>query len=350
MDKVAVAVTGLNATDNPAPGIAVIRCLREDEELRGRIIGLAYDSLDTGVYDPDLCDRVFLIPYPTEGGGALLTRLKHIHDRQEIGVLIPTLDSELGNFIRLRHELEPMGIRMLLPTEEQLQMRSKVKLGEFAHAHGIPFPLSISVSSPEQLSDAISQLGIPIVIKGCFYEAVVSHNLEQARTAYFSIANRWGLPVVAQSYMPGEEYDICALGDAEGKLSGAVAMRKLRLTEKGKAWAGITILDSELLELTRQVMEGLGWVGPSEIEFIRSAHDNKYHLFEINPRFPAWCYLTAGCGLNLPARHLRLALGEKLPPSLDYRTGTVFVRHATDIICPLDTLEALTTRGEVIRD
>ena len=42
-----VAVTGLNATDNPGPGVAVIRALR-DADPAIRIIGLAYDALDPG--------------------------------------------------------------------------------------------------------------------------------------------------------------------------------------------------------------------------------------------------------------------------------------------------------------
>ena len=349
MDKVSFAVTGLNATDNPAPGIAVIRAIRSDKSWQGKAIGFAYDSLDTGVYDPDLCDRVFLIPYPTEREQAVLARIQYVQEVEPFQVLIPTLDAELTCFIRLRHELEPLGIHMLLPTEEQLAMRSKAQLGDFAHAHGIPFPLTLSLTSPEQLGDAMYQLGVPIVVKGCFYEAQICHTLEQARTAFFSIAGRWGLPVLAQMYQPGEEYDICALGDREGRLNGAVAMRKLRLTDKGKAWAGITIRDKELLELGRKVAEGLKWTGPMEIEFIKSAKDGRYYLFEINPRFPAWCYLTAGAGLNLPSRYLKLAMDEKVAPSFDYRTGTIFVRHATDIICELDVLEALTTKGEVTR-
>jgi carbamoyl-phosphate synthase large subunit len=343
------AVTGLNATDNPAPGIAVIRAVRSDKEWQGKVIGLGYDSLDTGIYDPELCDRVFLIPYPTQDERAMLARLEYIRHQQPFQVLIPTLDSELTSFIRLRHELEPMGIRMLVPTEEQLAVRSKAQLGDFAHAHGIPFPLTFVITDPAMLANAFQQLGVPIVVKGCFYEAQICYTLEQARTAYFSIANRWGLPVLAQAYLPGEEYDICALGDKDGKLNGAVAMRKLRLTDKGKAWAGITIQDAELLELTRRVVEGLSWTGPMEIEFIRATHDSRYCLFEINPRFPAWCYLTAGCGLNLPSRYLKLALDQKVAPSLEYQPGTIFVRHATDIICSLDILESLTTRGEVRR-
>jgi carbamoyl-phosphate synthase large subunit len=349
MAEMSFAVTGMNATDNPAPGIAVIRAIRSDARWQGRAIGLAYDALDTGVYDPELCDRVFLIPYPTEREQGLLARLEYIAAEAPFQVLIPTLDAELVNFIRLRHELEPMGIRMLLPTEEQLAMRSKAKLSEFAHAQDVPFPLTIAVTAPGELAAAMNTLGVPFVVKGCFYEAQVCHTLEQAHTAYYAISGRWGLPILAQAYLPGEEYDVCALADPDGKLAGAVAMRKLRLTDKGKAWAGITIQDEELLDLSRRIVEGLGWTGPMEIEFIRAATDHRYHLFEINPRFPAWCYLTAGCGLNLPMRYLQLAMGETVKASLDYRPGIIFVRHATDIICGLDVLEALTTRGEVAR-
>ena len=39
--KVTVAVTGLNNIDSPGPGIPVIRGIRESQEFRVRIIGLA---------------------------------------------------------------------------------------------------------------------------------------------------------------------------------------------------------------------------------------------------------------------------------------------------------------------
>jgi len=58
MDKVdvTVAVTGMNATDNPAPGVAVARALRHEPTFEGRIIGLGYDALDPGFYGDGLVD------------------------------------------------------------------------------------------------------------------------------------------------------------------------------------------------------------------------------------------------------------------------------------------------------
>ncbi|MDK9701302.1 MAG: ATP-grasp domain-containing protein, partial [bacterium] len=132
------------------------------------------------------------------------------------------------------------------------------------------------------------------------------------------------------------------------KLVGAVPMRKLRLTDKGKAWAGITIRDPELLEITERMIEALRWQGPCELEFMRHEQTGQYFLIEINPRFPSWCYLTTGSGQNLPYAVMQLALGNDPGVLPDYRSGVTFARHAVDIICDLKALEGLTVRGEVL--
>ncbi|HNN97902.1 MAG TPA: hypothetical protein PKI03_36815, partial [Pseudomonadota bacterium] len=54
-----IAVTGLNATDNPAPGVGVLRALQLARP-QDRLIGLAYDALDPGIYTRDLVSDVFL--------------------------------------------------------------------------------------------------------------------------------------------------------------------------------------------------------------------------------------------------------------------------------------------------
>ncbi len=48
--KITVAVTGLNNTDNPGPGIPVIRGILESDFFDARIIGLAYENLEPGIY------------------------------------------------------------------------------------------------------------------------------------------------------------------------------------------------------------------------------------------------------------------------------------------------------------
>src|SRR5512142_3389863 len=92
---VTVAITGMNATDNPAPGVPVARALRHEPRFKGRIIGLGYDALDPGFYADGLCDSGAILPYPSAGRDALRERLRWVRDELGTDVLIPNLDSEL---------------------------------------------------------------------------------------------------------------------------------------------------------------------------------------------------------------------------------------------------------------
>ena len=52
--QLTIAVTGLNNTDNPGPGIPFIRGLKEAKSFNARIIGLAYENLEPGIYMKDI--------------------------------------------------------------------------------------------------------------------------------------------------------------------------------------------------------------------------------------------------------------------------------------------------------
>lgn len=65
-----IAVTGLNATDNPGPGLAVIRALKAAKSFDVNIIGLSYETLEPGIYMRDLVDKVYQMPYRGRAGNA----------------------------------------------------------------------------------------------------------------------------------------------------------------------------------------------------------------------------------------------------------------------------------------
>lgn len=340
-----VAVTGMNATDNPAPGTGVIRSLRADEEWSGRVVGLAYDALDTAAYDDELVDEVHLIPYPGAGEGTVLRRILDIAQRTSIDVLIPTLDSELINFIRIAPELARHGIHTLLPQERCLRLRAKMDLYEFCRAHDFNSPQTVTLAQAEAARHL--PFPFPAAVKGMFHGAHVVKNGEEAAMAFEKIRGRWGLPVLAQQFVAGEEYDVLMLGDREGRLVGSVPMRKLGITDQGKAWSGVTIHDPRLARISEGIFEALEWSGPLELEFVRDKTGD-FHLIEINPRFPSWCFLGVGAGLNLPMATACLALGEDVDPLPEAVPGVTFVRHAVDLVCPLEYLERLVMSGSLV--
>lgn len=342
-----VAVTGLNATDNPAPGVGVIRSLRAAPAFQGRVVGLAYDALDSGLYARDIgLDDGFLIPYPSQGAEALRERLRAIHAEAPLDVVIPTLDSELPAFIELEEELRGWGIQTFLPTRAQLELRSKARLAELGERAGLEVPAQRVLSDAADVFRLGPELPYPLVVKGVFYGAAVVQGPDEAAAAFHATVARWGLPVIAQRFHAGEEYDVVAVGDGRGGMVGAVPMRKLLLTDKGKGWAGVAVKDPSLLDAARRFFAATSWRGPCELEILRTA-EGRYLLIEVNPRFPAWCFLAAGAGQNLPWAVVRLALGEAPSALPDFRAGTLFVRIALDQIASIDDLQALATAGAI---
>ena len=345
-----VAITGINATDNPGPGVSIAQCLRAHPDFRGRIVGLAYDTLDPGIYAQELIDDVFLIPYPSHGTNALEERLRYINSRVSIDVIIPTLDSELASFIELESVLDELGIGHFMPTRSQLDLRSKQHLVELGERADLPVPGTRIVNDMGDLF-AEPPIEYPVWVKGVFYGAKRARDVHEASIAFQATVAKWGVPVLLQQETKGDEIDVVALGDGEGGLIGAVAMKKTLLTDKGKGWAGVAIHEPEALEMTRRFVATTKWRGPFELEVMKNEESGEMFVLEINPRFPAWSYLSAGAGANLPYACVMRAAGEEVAPDTysSYEAGTMFVRIAVDQIVRMDDFQQVVTSGELIR-
>ncbi|OFY70283.1 MAG: biotin carboxylase [Bacteroidetes bacterium RIFCSPLOWO2_12_FULL_37_12] len=343
--KLTIGVTGLNATDNPGSGVPVIRAIREDKSLNARIIGLSYENMEHGIYLKNLIDKTYHIPLPSSGSDTLLQRLAYIHSVEKLDIIIPNYDAELPNFIKIKDQLTDEGIRTYLPDKEIFEARHKNKLFEFGKKYGIKVPKSKTLFKVNEITGLMSEFNFPMVVKGKFYEAYIAYTFEQVHTYYHKLAAKWGLPVIIQEFIAGNEYDVVALGDGTGKTIGAIPMKKMVLTDKGKAWAGITINDKNILSMAYKLIKATKWKSGMELELMKSEKDELY-LIEINPRFPAWVYLSAGAGQNLPAALVKLAMGKKVKPFKKYKTGKMFVRYSMDNVCDIKDFEKISTLGE----
>ena len=75
--------------------------------------------------------------------------------------------------------------------------------------------------------------------------------------------------------------------------------------------------------------------------------ENEYYLIEINPRLPAWVYLSVGAGQNLPEALVKLALGENVKPFDKYEVGKLFIRYSYDLITDINEFEKLSLYAEL---
>ncbi len=340
---VKVGVTGINAVDNPAPGLGVIKGLIASN-MDVEIIGFAYDATEPGVFLTSMINHVFILPYPSKGKEALMNRLLYVKEKVGIDLVIPNLDAELPLFIALENELIKQGISLFIPTRSQFDLRAKDKLIKLAKDIGISIPETRMVTTEVELTKALDDIGFPVMVKGVFYEAKLASSYIEALKFFREISARWGFPVILQEVVEGDELNVVGVGDGEGGHFGLVAIKKLTTTMLGKIWMGVTIRNSQLFESVEHFISETKWRGPFEYEV--KARGEMLYLIEINPRFPAWLYFAVGVGVNLPERVAKAALGEIPERSWNYEAGKLYVRYTEDFVTDMEIFRRMIIRGE----
>ncbi len=344
MDQLKIGVSGINAIDNPGPGIGVARSVKEDKDLDTEIVGLAYDAMEPGVYMDWVVDKSFLIPYPSGEGDAYFDRLAYIKESHGLDVLIPNLDAELPIYIKHAKKIEEMGIKTFLPTMEQFKLRGKDKLADIAKSTGIELPETHVVTSMDKFLEALDETGLPVMIKGAFYKAYRAFTTNEAIGYYHSLVAEWGYPVIVQKVVTGDELNVVGVGDGEGGSLGLFALKKMSVTSLGKIWTGVSIKHEAMLETASKFLETSKWRGPFELECIVDGND--VYLVEVNPRFPAWVYFATGVGINLPSRMIRLCCGMEFSRETEYEAGKLFVRYSYELVTDMSRFQKAITRGE----
>ncbi len=340
-----VGISGINAVDNPGPGVGVAKSLKEWKKDIS-IVGLAYDPMEPGIYMRWLIDKSYLMPYPSQGAEPFIDRLLYIKNSYGLDAVIPTLDAELPVYIEYAERLKDYGIANFLPTKEQFRLRSKEKLSEVAEKIGVKAPQTFSVIDYKGLAEVLNEVGYPAMIKGLFYKAYKVYNYREAVEKFNAIAAEWGYPILVQQVVAGEEINLVGVGDGEGGHFGFLNIKKLWITQLGKIWTGVTIRNPKMLEAAENFVSAYRWRGAFELECIYT-NDGELYLIEINPRFPAWVYFSTGAGINLPARLLMAALGEEPSADWNYEVGKLYIRFTDDFVTDMGAFQRISTYGEV---
>lgn len=339
-----IAVSGLNAHDNPGPGVGVIRSLLQSTEFDFRIIGLSYETMEPGAYLHDLIVKTYQVPYPSAGSEPLLERLLIIQSTEKIDMIIPNFDAELKNYIKIAPRLRENGIETILPDPEVLTKIDKLHLSDFCKKHGLKTPQTALLTSTDKISEEMEAFDYPVFVKGTYYEAYKANNEDQVRAYFYKLSAKWGLPVIVQESVEGTEINITGLGDGNGVMIGAIPLRKLYITDRGKGWSGVVLSDDSLVEYAKKFVTISKWRGGFELEMMRTPNDELI-LLEINPRFPAWIYAATAAGQNMPEAIAKLALKMPVKPFTSYEAGKMFIRYAWELITDISEFQKFSTQG-----
>ncbi|MBF0118570.1 MAG: ATP-grasp domain-containing protein [Desulfobacterales bacterium] len=343
---IAVAVSGINAVDNPGPGTGIIRSLKESS-IEVKTIGLAYDAMEPGAYMGNIVDKAYIMPYPSGSKRSFIERINYIHQIEKLDVIISALDAELPVFIDIVEDLKHIGINMLIPTKQMFQLRDKTKLSGLAKNIGIKSPNDIACSSYGEFFSASDQIGYPCMIKGPFYEAFKATTFAEAENFFYKLVNKWGYPIIVQQYIFGDEYDVIGCGDGKGNDLGLFAIKKMTTTSLGKVWNAVSISNPRLFDAAKKFVSNLSWRGGFELEALIEEKTQEIYLLEINPRFPAWVYMSSACGINLPERMVRFLMNMPYENHSNYKSGKIMIRYTTELMKDISDFEKLTSFGEL---
>ncbi|MDK3258200.1 ATP-grasp domain-containing protein [Blastococcus capsensis] len=307
-----VLVTGAGG---PA-GIAVLRslALRDDVEL----LAADMDRYASGLYLVDAPARHLVRPGLSE---EFVDHLVELCERERVDVVFSTVDVELPRLAAERKRLDAVGTTLAAPSLETLE----VCLDKYALARRctdvLPTPRTELLGGTDPGS-----WDYPVIVKprrGAGSRGV--HLVEDADSLRALGSDE---DVLVQAHLPGDEYSVDTLADADGHVVAAVPRSRLRV-DSGVSVAGATVADAELEETARRVAAAVGLVGVANVQLRRDAA-GRPALLEVNPRFPGAMPLTVAAGVDMPSLALDLALGRPLPATVPF-TELAVVRYLEDV-------------------
>ncbi|MEO0594356.1 MAG: ATP-grasp domain-containing protein [Myxococcota bacterium] len=262
---------------------------------------------------PELCDALFAIC-----------------KREAIDIVIPTVDSELEPVARERSRFEQIGTRVLLPALDALEIcLDKLRLYEEAK-NVVPVPTTIPVSRDSRPDR------YPVIVKPRRGSGSRGIFLVSDEKDYLGHTDTPGL--IAQSYLPGQEYSIDVIADSDGRSRYAVPRERMK-TDSGVSVTSQTVHDEELIKHARAIVDHLKLAHVCNVQFRRDPLGHP-KLLEINPRFPGTMPLTVASGINMPLLSVQHLLGAPIPDDLRFEEIAV-VRYLQEVVISTEELHRL---------
>lgn len=210
---------------------------------------------------------------------------------------------------------------------------NKKEMYKFAAEIGINVLQTWLFTSIDDLLSHKSEISFPVVIKGQSEiikdRVLYAHNEEQL----LAMVAAWGrgldqdkvkFPLI-QQYIDGVGVGFFALYQ-HGQCKRIFMHQRLRETPPsgGASSCAISIYEPNLREAGMKILDALHWHGVAMVEFKRERTTGKLYLMEVNPKFWGSLDLALASGVDFPSLAVKLAIGEEIPCSEDYKVGVKF--------------------------
>lgn len=284
----------------------------------------------------------------TEAAIADLVRLARPHGERP--ALFYGNDEQLLFISRHRERLQPY-YRFRMPDAELIEkLVDKRLFATLADEVGIPVPKTACSRDVSSADEVLARLPLPVVIKpnvhiGWFKhkalqlggprKALRADTADEFRKLYDEVSQHTQ-DFVVQQYIPGGEdliYSYHTYADEHGNALGEFVGKKIRTfpREAGLSTYLSLVKDPRVIELGRDVIKRLSFVGPVKIDMKLDPRTNQLYVLELNPRFNLWHYLGSVSGVNLPQLAYADLVGAPVSVPTDYRTNVRWLSFGNDL-------------------
>ena len=227
-----------------------------------------------------------------------------------VDVVLPTVDAELLPLARARAMFSTAGIDLLLaPTAALEVILDKLSLAQ--HCAGV-----VRVPRTEPFGAWLdpAEWSYPVVVKPRTGSG--SRGLITVGSAATGRSPR-SPSLIVQEFLPGEEYSVDVLADADGHVIASVPRLRAKV-DSGVSVGGRTVHDPEVEWFGRAVAEVTGLTYVANVQCKRD-REGVPALLEVNPRMPGTLGLTIASGVDMPRLALAALLGQPVPAAMDFR-------------------------------
>lgn len=301
--------------------MALLRALR-DSLAAGRP-GAWVGAVDSGVSAPVqfLADRFWRVPRCTNADFAETVR--DICQSHEIGLIVPTIDTELPVYAQNRERFRSVGIDVCISGEATIAIAcEKHATWNWLTANGFP---TVRQASPAEALAELSAWQFPLIAKP--HDGSASIGVQRIDSAgELEYVARFRPRYIIQEMAKGREFTINLFVNRLGKCVCAVPHWRLEV-RAGEVSKGVTVKDERLMDLGRSVAEALPDArGALNVQCFLD-EDGAIAIIEINARFGGGYPLAHQAGARFTDWLLAEQEGAEIAPYDDWTDDLAMLRY-----------------------
>ncbi len=269
--------------------------------------------------------KTWIYPSPESQPDRFIEEIKRLTDKEKFDMIIPVRDAATLLIAKYADALSKITNVYVADSNLIETFQDKGKTIKIARRCGVPHPQTL-FPEDDGLTDIISNLKPPYLIRARISSGsrgiACVRNHEEFGQCYEAIKKDYGEPII-QEYIQKQSYcTACVLLDHDSEEVASFTYERVKEypISGGPTVVGVSCDNPRVKAYALQLLQGVGWKGVAEVEFIIDKNGTP-KLLEVNPRYWMPLQLAIHAGVDFPYLQHQLATGNKVNRINSYSIG-----------------------------